>query len=177
MKQITLLFLIVTIWNLNAQDAISYGKVLNRIDGMETIDGSKFAPKVGFANLKSDQMIFSDKSSLTVVNSVIKVNGLVDASANCKLILLNSYIICKDYKGPASDRIIKTNYIKNCKISQMKFVKKLKGNPNIEIIDKSGTVIAKGFKEDISDKLIDTGVYDVRSKGNFYNSNVLLAGK
>lgn len=176
MKQITLLFIIVTMCSLNAQDAISYGRELNKIEGMETIDGTKFAPKIGFANLKSDQMIFSDKSSLTAVNCVIKVNGLVDATANCKIILLNSYIICKDYKGPSSERIIETNYIKNCKISQMKFVKKLKGNPNIEIIDKSGTIIARGLKEDISNKLIDTGVYDVRSKGNFYNSNVLLAG-
>ena len=177
MKQITLLFLIVAIWNVNAQEAISYGKKLNRIDGINIIDGAEITPKIGFTNFKSDQMIFSDKSSLTVVNSVIKVNGLVDASANCKLILVNSYIICKNYRGPISDRIIKTNFIKSCKISQMKYMKKIKGNPKIEIIDKTGTIVAKGFKDEISDKLIDTGVYDVRSKGNFYNANVLLAGK
>ena len=157
------------------EDAMDYSSKLEQIKGVVIIDGAKLNPIGRFINLKTDEMIFEDRSSITLVNCVVKVNGFVDATADCKIKLVNSYIICKDYKGPKSRNIIQSKWIKSCKLSQMKYLKKLKGNPEIEIIDKQGRVVIKGYKENISKKLIDTGVYDVRSKGNFYDSNVLLA--
>lgn len=177
MEKITLLFFFFIIVKVNAQSVINYTPQLKLIEGVMTIDGAKLNPNDRFANLKANEMTFADKSAINLVNCVIKVNGPVDASTNCRIRLINSYIICKQYKGPKSDRIIVTNYIKNCRISEVKYLKKLKGNPEIEIIDKSGNVVAKGYKKDISSDLIKTGVYDIRSKGNFYNSNVLLAGE
>ena len=159
---------------ISAQDALNYSSQLELIKDIVIIDGAKLNPKGRFINLKTDEMILTDRSAITLVNCVVKVNGLVDASANCKIKLVNSYIICKDYKGPRSKNIIKTDWIKNCKLNQMKYLKKMKGNPQIEIINKEGRIVIKGYKENISTKIIDTGVYDVRSKGNFYDSNVLL---
>lgn len=175
MKQITLLLFILATNIVFSQRTVDYSSRLSHFKGIALIDGSEIDPKMRFATVKTGIMFFADKSAVTFANCVVKVDGPVDASANCLIRLVNAYIICKKYKGPKTDRIIVTNNIDDSRISDITYLNKLKGNPTIEIIDKSGKVIAKGSKKSLSDQTIETGIYDVRSAGNFYDSNVLLA--
>ena len=175
MKTITTLLLLCISHLIYSQNDIDYSSKLNDFEGIDIIDGAKINPKDRFATITSDYMVFSEKSAITFVNCLVKVEGTVDASSNCLVRLMNSYIICKKYKGQKTDRIIETDNVQDGLISEMKHLKKIKGNPTIEIINKSGKVIAKGPKKSLSDKIIKTGVYDIRSAGNFYNTNILLA--
>ena len=89
--------------------------------------------------------------------------------------MVNSYIICKNYIGKPSPRIKRVKNISNCKLSEVNFLKKIKGNPKIQIINKSGKVVFNGNINNIASHEVETGVYDVRSAGNFYEANILLA--
>ncbi len=176
MKQIILLFSILVTNILFSQRTVDYSSRLSHFKGIAIIDGSEIDPEMRFANVETGIMFFADKSAITFANCIVKVDGPVDASSNCKIRLVNAYIICKKYTGPKTDRIITTNNIEGSQVSDITYLNKLKGNPTIEIIDKSGKVIAKGSKKSLSEQTIETGIYDVRSAGNFYDSNVLLAG-
>ena len=175
MKQITLLVFVLFTHLIYSQITVNYSHRLSHFKGITLIDGAQIDPKMRFANIETGIMLFADKSAITFANCIVRVDGPVDASANCLIRLVNAYIICKKYKGPKTDRIITTSNINDSRISEISYLNKLKGNPNIEIIDKSGKVIAKGSKKSLSSEIIKTGIYDVRSAGNFYESNVLLA--
>lgn len=178
MNKITILLLLLISFNSTySQSEKEYGTKLNYIEGVATYYGFKINPKDRFASINTDMIKLSDRSALTLVDCIVKVNGTVDASANCMVRLIDSYIICRKYIGPVSNQIIVSENIANCKVSDVKFIKKIKGNPFIEIINKSGKIVMKGFKEKLNNRLIKTGVYDIRSRDNFYEKNVLLATK
>lgn len=177
MKKITILvLLLLSINNIYSQNEKKYGAKLKHISGINIYSGSTINPGNRFANIDTGTIIFEDRSALTLVDCIVKVNGPVDASANCMVRLINSYIICRKYKGPPSNQIIVTDNIANCKISDVKFIKKIKGNPFIEVINKSGKIVIKGNKESLKDRIVKTGIYDIRSVGNFYEKDILLSG-
>lgn len=178
MSKITILLLLLISFNSTySQNEKNFGTKLRYINGVNVYHGSKINPSGRYASINTDMMVFADRSALTLVDCIVKVNGPVDASANCMVRLINSYIICRKYKGPPSNQIIVSDNIANCKISEVKFIKKVKGNPFLEIINKSGKVVVKDYKDNLKDKKIKTGVYDIRSPGNFYEKDILLSTK
>ena len=175
MKKITILvLLLLSINNIYSQNEKIYSAKLRHISSINIYSGSTINPGNRFASIDTETIVFEDRSALTLVDCIVKVNGPVDASANCMVRLINAYIICRKYKGPPSNQIIVTNNIANCKISDAKFIKKIKGNPFIEVINKSGKIVIKDYKENLKDRIIKTGVYDIRSAGNFYKKDILL---
>jgi len=99
MKITTTLLLLFISHFIYSQKDIDYSSKLNDFEGIDIIDGAKINPKDRFATITSDYMVFSEKSAITFVNCLVKVEGTVDASSNCIVRLMNSYIICKKYKG------------------------------------------------------------------------------
>ena len=176
-KTFTILFTFLFLLSYSQDEEIyDYNDQLSVVSGIQLIDGSKINPNERFANLSTDNMIFTDRSSITFVNCLVKVFGTFDARANCKIKLINSYVICRNFKGNEKrpDNVIESEYIENCRISEVPYLRKIKGNPELQIINKAGKIVLKGKKEAIKHKIIYTGVYDIRSTGNFYESDVLL---
>ena len=153
MKIATILFLIVYTNLIYSQKNVDYNSKLNFYEGISIIDGAQIDNQNKFANIETDFIVFSNKSALTLVNCIIKVNGKVDASKLCKIRFINAYIICKSYNGPKSKSIIQTKNIDYAPVNDIVYIQRIKGNPILEIIDRHGKIIIKGTKKSIANKI------------------------
>ncbi|WP_010522461.1 hypothetical protein [Aquimarina agarivorans] len=162
-----------------AQKYIDMTAQLSNIEGNLVIDGNILKKEYDTREeiiITGKNMIVQDKSGFVFNNVIIQLSGglIVEAESHVYPKILDSYIFCKYAEGITSKNIIQRSNLKHVNLQKVKYLKKITGNPEIWIFDRSGKSVYKGLKNEINDLIVPIARYDVKIKGRTFDEAVLF---
>lgn len=122
-------------------------------------------------------LVLNDNSGIILNNVILLLNGSVQIKDGARVFpkLIDSYIICKNSDQWESKFIVTKSNFESVELRKVKHIKKIKGNPNITILDASGKIVYKGPKDELNNKKLPIARYDLKVEGRSYESKLLFS--
>ncbi len=177
----TIIFLTLILLNLSifSQKYVDMTHQLANIKGNLIIDGNILKKEYNTREeiiITGKNMKINHKSGFVFNNIIVQLTGsiLVDDDSKICPKLLDSYIFCKYSEGISSKSIIKKSNFRNVSLDKVEYIKKINGNPEIWIYDRSGKLVYKGLKSNINNIYLSIARYDVKIKGKSFDEDILF---
>lgn len=179
MKKIIFYAITLTTLPIFSQKYIDMTQQLANIKGNFIVDGNILKKEYNTREeiiITGKNMKIRNKSGFVFNNIIVQLTGSIIVEEDSKIYpkLLDSYIFCKHAEGISSKSIIKKTNLRSVSLDKVEYLKKINGNPEILIYDRSGKSVYKGLKSNISNVYLPIARYDVKIKGKSFDEDILF---